>query len=50
MWYSITTEGGKISLIVCKTPSKRTGCNAKINSSAADRPGAFTRGMRLLEG
>ena len=26
-----------------KTPSKRTGCNTKINSPAADRTGAFTR-------
>ena len=27
-----------------RTPSKRTGCNAKMNSPAADRTCAFTRG------
>ena len=26
-----------------KTPSKRTGCNANINSPTVDRTGAFTR-------
>ena len=30
-----------------KTPSKRTGCNAKINSPADDRNAAFIMGVRL---